>query len=81
MDKKTTFSGLQFDVGRFHINAYYNIISEYVNFRGVKLIHKTSDMLMFLHTNEDGELRHFKMTPSMVGADKIIFERIDKENE
>jgi hypothetical protein len=37
-------------------------------------------MLMFLYTNEDGELRHFKMTPSMVGADKIIFERIDKNN-
>ena len=80
MDNVRRFSGLQFDVDRFHINATYNIISEFVNFRNVKLIHKTCDSLMFLYTNEAGELSHFKITPQTVGADKIVFERIDSSN-
>jgi hypothetical protein len=70
------FTGLEFDVSKFHVNSYYNIKSEHINFTNAKLGSVCYGELIFI-VNEDNTVKHITITPKIVGKNDIIFEEVN----
>ena len=70
------FKGLEFDVSKFHVNGYYNIKSELINFDHVKLCSVCHGELVFC-VNDNNTVKHFTITPKFAGVNDITFEEVD----
>jgi hypothetical protein len=70
------FMGLEFDVSKFHVNSYYNIKSELINFTNVKLCSVCYGELVFC-VNDGGTVKNFTITPKIAGVNSIIFEEVN----
>ena len=70
------FKGLEFDVSKFHVNGYYNIKSELINFDHVKLCSVCYGELVFC-VNDNDTVKHFTITPKFAGINDITFEEVD----
>jgi hypothetical protein len=70
------FMGLEFDVSKFHVNSYYNIKSELINFTNVKLCSVCYGELVFC-VNDGDTVKNFIITPKIAGVNSIIFEEVD----